>query len=60
MTRAPLTDAQQAYLARFNSLEQDVEDIVRAAFRMRNTFGRSLGRIEDARDELIRAVDRVS
>jgi len=60
MARAPLTDVQQAYLARFTSLEQDVEDIVRAAFRLHNSLGCSLYDLKEARGELIRTVDRVS
>jgi hypothetical protein len=60
MTKVPLTEAQEAYLTRINSLDKDVLGIVRAAFRFRNSIGFTLDRKKDARVELTRAVDRVS
>lgn len=56
-----LTDAQHKYLARFTSLEQDVEEIIRAAFRVRNARSpRSLDSQHEAMEMLTRACDKAA
>jgi hypothetical protein len=57
----PLTDAQRKYLNRFTSLEQDVEEIIRAAFRVRNANSpRSQDRMSEALEMLEHACDKAA